>query len=82
MLYIATFKGPGRPSRLLARGRRVLTVCAAPFYTGGHGIDLGVAFPGIQALKQEEHIFPGTSNVHFAPGRPEYFVGFVVQFFY
>lgn len=61
----------------------MLTVCAAPLYTGGPGIDLGMAFPGIQALKQEEgHILPGTSNVHFAPGRPEYFVGFGVQCFH
>lgn len=59
MIYTAIFKGPGRPSRLLAKGRRVLTVCAAPLYTGGHGIDLGVAFPGIRALKQEGHIVPG-----------------------
>lgn len=59
----------------------MLTVCAAPLYTGGHGIDLGVAFPGIRALKQEGHIVPGTSNVHSAPGRSEYFVGFGVHFF-
>lgn len=68
MIYTAISKSLGRPSRILARGRRALTVCAAPFYTAGNGIDLGMALPGIQALKQEGHIVPGTSSVHFASG--------------
>lgn len=58
----------------------MLTVCAAPFYTAGNGIDLGMALPGIQALKQEEHIVPGTSSVHFTSRTPGFFVGLRVPF--
>lgn len=38
-----------------------------PLFTGGHGLDLGVALTGTQALKQEGHIVPGTSRVQLAP---------------
>lgn len=50
----------------------MLAVPAAPLFTGGHGLDLGVALTGTQALKQEEHIVPGTSRVQLAPQRLEF----------
>ena len=46
---------------------------AAPLFTGGHGLDLGVALTGTQALKQEGHIVPGTSRVQLAPRRLVFF---------
>lgn len=58
-------------------------VPAAPLFTGGHGLDLGVALTGTQALKQEGHIVPGTSRVQLAPRRLVFFfISFGVQFFY
>lgn len=49
----------------------MLAVPAAPLFTGGHGLDLGVTLTGTQALKQEAHIVPGTSRVQLAPRRLE-----------
>ena len=57
---------------------------AAPLFTGGHGLDMGVALTRTQALKQQRHIVPGTFQSTVGPTETGifFFISFGVQFFY